>query len=83
MSISFCKGRGCGLQLLKYRVGKECARLVVAKKNKTGKWVEVNGRKLEEGVEKDEKVFFKCLICNHLNEVPEDLIQRAIKDGKK
>ena len=81
MYLLFCKE--CDQQLKKYRAGKEGARLVVAKKNKTGEWVEVNGRKPKEGVEKDEKVFFKCLICNHLNEIPEDLIQRAIKDGKE
>ena len=81
MYLLFCEG--CDEQLKKYRGGKEYTRLVVAKKNKTGKWVEVNGRKLKEGVEKDEKIFLKCLICNHLNEIPEDLIQRAIKDGKR
>lgn len=83
MYVLFCEGEECGLQLLRYRRGKECARLVVAKEDKTGKWVEINRRKPEEGVEKDEKVFFKCLVCNHLNEIPEDLIQRAIKDGKR
>lgn len=81
MYLLFCKE--CDQQLKKYRAGKECAKLVLAKEDKTGKWVEVNGRKPKEGVEKDEKVFFKCLICNHLNEIPEDVVQRAIKDGKE
>lgn len=79
MSILFCKG--CNNQLLKFKGGKRFAKLVVVK-NREGKWVEVRNKKPEEGVEKDEKIFFKCLNCDFLNELPE-YISRRIQKMKK
>ena len=65
--VLFCKG--CGEQLRKFRGGKRSGKWVIAK-YKNGKWVEVKNQKLDEGVAKDKKFFFKCLSCNFLNELP-------------
>ena len=73
MSILFCKG--CNNQLRKFGGGKRFAMLVVGKK-RNGKWVEVRNKEPEEGVEKDEKIFFKCLNCDFLNELPEYISRR-------
>ncbi len=70
MSIFLCKK--CGDQLLKFKGGKRAAKLVVATENKKGEWVEVINKKPEEGVGKKEKIFYKCLNCDFLNELPEN-----------
>lgn len=81
MSILFCKG--CNNQLRKFKRGKIAAKWVVVKK-RNGKWVEVRNKEHEKGVEKDEKIFFKCLDCGFLNELPEYISSsRRIQKKKK
>lgn len=80
MSVLFCKG--CGDQLRKFKRGEKSAKLVVVTTNKKGKWVEVRNKEAEEGVEKDEKIFFKCLNCDFLNVLPEDISRRVQKIKK-
>ena len=80
MYVLFCKG--CSNQLLKFKGGKRFAKLVVVTKNRKGKWVEVRNKEPEEGVEKDEKIFFKCLNCDFLNKLPEYISRRVQKIKK-
>ena len=70
-----CQGKKCGMFLQK-RSGE----WIVAQKNK-GKWVEVKKEELEEGVEVE--IFFKCLLCNYLNELPEAFIPKDLRELKK
>ncbi len=68
MSIGYCKG--CDNLLNKFRGGRRFAKLVVARKIK-GKWVEIKDKEPKgrnERVEKNEKLFFKCISCDLLNE---------------